>query len=88
MRYNLSFTPQARKGLLDLPRHVQKRVERWIDLLCDDPRREGTKKLEGDEDLRRVHTGKDYVIVYFVRDDQVLIVVVRVGHRKDVYRGL
>jgi mRNA interferase RelE/StbE len=64
------------------------RIARWLDLLSDDPRREGTKKLEGPKDLRRVHASKDYVIVYTVRGKEVLVLIVRVAHCKEVYRGL
>lgn len=88
MRYRLALTPRAQRELDALPRHIQKRVARWLDLLAADPRREGTKKLEGPSELRRVHAGQDYVIVYAVSNEDVLVLVVRVGHRKEVYRGL
>jgi mRNA interferase RelE/StbE len=88
MRYRIAFTTRADKEMDTLPRHVQRRVARWLDLLADDPRREGTRKLEAHEGLRRVHAGKDYVIVYTVSDKEVLVLVVRVAHRGDVYRGL
>jgi mRNA interferase RelE/StbE len=88
MRYRVAFTPEAEGQFEALPRHVQRRVARWLDLLSQDPRREGTRKLEGQEGLRRVHASKDYVILYCVRHQQVLVLVVRVAHRKDVYRGL
>ena len=87
-RYRVALTPRAQRELADLPRHVQRRIGRWLDLLAADPRREGTKKLEAQGELRRVHASKDYVIVYLVRDDEVLVLVVRVAHRKEVYRGL
>ena len=88
MRYRLAFTDRAQKELADLPTHIQKRIARWFDLLADDPRREGTKKLQGRMELRRVHASKDYVIVYTVRDKEVLVLVVRVAHRREVYRGM
>lgn len=88
MQYHIALTARAEKDLGDLPRHVQKRIARWLDLLADDPRREGTKKLEGHGELRRVHASKDYVIVYLVRRKEVLVLIVRVGHRREVYRGL
>jgi len=88
MPYRIAFTPQADQELEALPAHVRKRVARWIDLLADDPRREGTKKLHGQGELRRVHASKDYVIVYVVRQRHVLVLIVRVAHRKDVYRRL
>jgi mRNA interferase RelE/StbE len=88
MRYRLAFTPRAEKEFEGLPAHVRKRVARWLDLLVDDPRREGTKKLEGQGELRRVHASKDYVIVYAVLGTELLVLIVRVGHRREVYRGL
>ncbi len=88
MRYRVAFTARAEKELEALPRQVQQRIARWLMLLSDDPRREGTKKLEGLGELRRVHASKDYVIVYAIRDKQVLVLIVRVAHRKDAYRGL
>jgi mRNA interferase RelE/StbE len=88
MPYRVAFTPEALGQFEALPRHVQRRVARWMDLLALDPLREGTKKLAGQEELRRVHASKDYVIVYVVRHREVLVLVVRVSHRKDVYRGL
>ena len=88
MRYRIAFTARSEKELEGLPRHVQKRIARWLALLSDDPRREGTRKLEGHGELRRVHASRDYVIVYTVRDEEVLVLVVRVAHRKDAYRGL
>jgi len=44
--------------------------------------------LEGHPELRRVHVGKDYVVVYTIRGKEILVLVVRVGHRKGVYRRL
>ena len=68
--------------------HVQKRVARWIDLLADDPYRLPSGKLEGYPELRRIHASKDYVILYSVLEDEVVVLVVRVGHRREIYRGL
>ena len=88
MAYRVAFTPRASAELADLPRHVRRRIARWMDLLAEDPRRVGTKQLTGQPDLRRVHAGRDYVIVYTVRPDELLVLIVRVGHRGDIYRGL
>ncbi len=88
MAYRVEFTPNAHREMMGLPRHVQKRVIRWLELLSDDPRRAGTKQLAGRPELRRVHAGKDYVIVYAIREHDLLVLVVRVAHRRDAYRGL
>jgi mRNA interferase RelE/StbE len=86
--YRVRFTPKASAELEALPRHVQKRTARWVDLLAEDPRRPPTKQLANRPELRRVPVGKDYVIVYTIRREQLLVLVVRVAHRKDVYRHL
>lgn len=86
--YQVQFTRKASLELRELPPQIQKRVARWMDLLAEDPRRRGTKQLEGHPELRRLHVGKDYVVVYTIRESEVLVLVVRVGHRKEVYRRL
>jgi mRNA interferase RelE/StbE len=50
-----------------------------------DPRPRGCKKLQGDDDLYRVRAG-DFRIVYAVRDALLLVLVVKIGNRRDVYR--
>jgi mRNA interferase RelE/StbE len=86
--YHVEFTSKAADELRHLPKPVQNRVARWIALLADDPRRIGTKQLEGHPGLRRVHASKDYVIVYAVHEGRLLVLVVRLSHRKEAYRGL
>jgi mRNA interferase RelE/StbE len=86
--YRIELTPKAADEFRALPRPAQARVLRWLDLLAEDPRRPGTKQLVGRPDLRRVHASKDYVVVYTIYEKQVLVLVVRVAHRKEVYRGL
>ena len=77
---------RALKALAALPRQEQQRVRAAIDLLADNPRPPGCTKLTGDDDAYRVRVGV-YRIVYEVLDDRLLIHVVRVVHRRDVYRG-
>jgi len=88
MSYRVGLTIRAQRELDELPQHIQRRVLRWLDLLADDPRRPGSKKLAGHEALHRIHASRDYVIVYAIRDKEVLVLIVRVAPRKDVYRGL
>ena len=82
MRYRVELTPRAAKELEGLPKRIQKRVARWLDVLADDPRCQGSKKLEGVQDLYRVHAGKDYVIVYTILDDAVVVLVAHIAHRQ------
>lgn len=88
MSYQIELTPRAVKELERLSKPVQKRIARWFDVLAEEPRCEGAKKLEGGSDLYRVHAGRDYVIVYTILDDAVVVLVVRVANRREAYRGL
>jgi len=56
-----------------------------MDLLGKEPRPKGVKKLTGAEDLYRIRVG-DYRFVYQILDDRLIVLVVRIAHRKDVYR--
>jgi mRNA interferase RelE/StbE len=85
-RYRVDIARRALKALAALPRGEQQRVRAAIDLLADNPRPPGCTKLTGEDDAYRVRVGV-YRIVYEVRDDRLLVHVVRVGHRRDVYRG-
>ena len=88
MWYRVELTPRAAKELERLPKRIQKRVARWLDVLAKGSRCRVSKKLEGTQDLYRVHSGKDYVIVYSIVDDAVLVLVVRIAHRREAYRRL
>ena len=89
MAYHVEFTQEAAQELRALPKHIQKRVIRWADLLAEDPRRTPSRQLEGCAGLRRIHASKDYVLVYTVDDKKVLVLIVRVGHRgQGVYKRL
>ena len=88
MRCQVILTDSADRSFRKLPSHIQKRVQRWLDLLGEDPRRAGTRQLVGYPHIRRVHASKDYVILYTIDQQQVAIIVLRIENRRDVYRGL
>jgi len=75
----------AVKELARLPREHQRRITSKIDDLGEDPRPDGVQKLTGEEDLYRIHVG-DYRIVYEVHDRERKAVVLRIGHRSEIYR--
>jgi mRNA interferase RelE/StbE len=87
MAYQVVFTDAANRSLRELPVHVQKRVKRWIDLIGEDPRRQGTRQLVGHPAIRRVHASKDYVVLYSIEQQKVMVIILRVENRRDVYRG-
>jgi mRNA interferase RelE/StbE len=88
MAYRIELTKRAAKEFERLPKSVQERVARWLDLLAVDPRCEGSRQLAGKDSLRRVHAGRDYVIVYAILDDAIVVLVVRIANRREAYRNL
>lgn len=88
MTYRVELIPRVVRELEALPQSIQKRIVRYLDQLAQTPRPPGCKKLQGTDDLYRIHAGKDYVIVYQIEDDRVLVLVLRVANRKEVYRNL
>lgn len=85
--YAVTFTNAAAKALRRLDRPVQRRVLDAIDALGADPRPPGNKTLQGGQGLLRIRVG-DYRVIYQVHDDQLEVVVVTLGHRREVYRGI
>jgi mRNA interferase RelE/StbE len=83
--YTLQFKPLALRQLEKLPRDVQKRLAAKIETLRADPFPPGCKKMEGVPDVWRIRAG-DYRVVYQVHRGILLVLVLTVGHRKDVYR--
>lgn len=58
-----------------------------MDALSENPRPPGTEALKGEEGLLRLRVGA-YRIIYRIKEARLVVLVMRVGHRKDVYRGL
>ncbi len=82
-RYRIELRPAAVRALRKLDPQVRRRVQGAIALLGDDPRPPAARALQGRPGLR-VRVG-DYRIIYTVADYVLLIVVVTLGHRRDVY---
>jgi mRNA interferase RelE/StbE len=84
-RYRLLIKPSAVKDIEAIPlkRDRQRVVER-ISRLADNPRPGGVEKISGQEKYR-VRQGR-YRILYAIEDQDLLVQVVKVGHRKEVYR--
>jgi mRNA interferase RelE/StbE len=84
-RYSIRILPSALKELESLPVNIRRRITAKIDGLVDDPRPEGCRKLTGAQNIYRLRQG-DYRVVYEVQDQVLLVLVIRLGHRKDIYR--
>lgn len=82
--YRLLIKPSAAKELEAVPARDRRRLAARIQVLRSTPRPPGCEKLTG-SDLCRVRQG-DYRVVYEIRDDALVVLLVRIGHRRDVYR--
>lgn len=85
MPYAISIDAHALRQLRKLEQQVQNRIVAKIDSLADNPRPHGAEKLAGRENRYRVRVG-DYRIIYEIKDAQLLVLVVAIGDRKDIYR--
>ena len=83
--YEVEISRTAEKQLRKLSRDDQGRVARRMLLLAEDPFPRGARKLTGYDDVYRVRVGR-YRILYSVSRGRLVIVILKVGHRKDVYR--
>lgn len=84
VNYRIEFVKQAAKQFKKLSTQDRQRLKPKIDALAIDPRPSGVVKLSGD-DLYRIRVG-DYRIIYSIQDNRLLVLVVKIGHRRDVYR--
>lgn len=89
MKYNIDIPHKIAKKLLRLPKKDQKKIIEKIDLLTENSKPDGYKKLLGHNDppLYRIRVG-DYRIIYAVEEDCLIILILEVGHRKDIYNCL
>jgi mRNA interferase RelE/StbE len=85
MTYRVEVAPAAVRQLRKLDPTARRRIQAAVELLTTDPRPSGATKLVGGQAEWRVRTG-DYRIVYQLHDRVLLVLVVAVGHRRDVYQ--
>jgi mRNA interferase RelE/StbE len=85
MPYKVKFAPAAARQIKKLPASIQKRIIGRLEKLRTSPRPPGVKRLAGEENLYRLPTG-DYRIIYQIQERVLLILVVKIGQRRDVYR--
>jgi mRNA interferase RelE/StbE len=84
-RYKVEISATADRQIRKLPRADQIRVIRVIQTLATDPRPPGCRKLSGHDDVFRVRIGR-YRVLYAIEDRRLVIIVLKVGDRKDLYR--
>ncbi len=86
MRYTIELA-KAPKKFLDALRDVKlgRRFSRALEALAENPRPPGCLKMQGNEELYRIRVG-DYRIIYQVQDAVLIVLVVVIGNRREIYR--
>jgi len=85
MTYRIEVAPHALRHLRRLDPAARRRIQAAVELLAEHPRPSGATKLTGGKGAWRVRTG-DYRIVYEIHDHVLVVLVVAVGHRREIYR--
>ncbi|HEY5460589.1 MAG TPA: type II toxin-antitoxin system RelE/ParE family toxin [Deferrimonas sp.] len=83
--YTIEFTHRAEKDFRAFPPEIRRRLAPKIDALKRNPRPRGIKSLEGPDGILRLRVG-DYRILYQVQDDRLIVLLVKIGHRREIYR--
>ena len=84
-KYKIVFRKSVARDMRGIPSRDLRRILKTIDSLSGDPRPAGAERLSGQERYR-VRQG-NYRIIYEINDKEVIVIVVKVGHRRDVYRS-
>jgi mRNA interferase RelE/StbE len=85
MAYAILLAPPAERQLKAFAESTQKRIVKRLKSLQHNPRLQGVKKLAGEDGLYRIREGS-YRIIYKVQDKELIVLVVKIGDRKEVYR--
>ena len=85
MTYRIEFRPAALRELAKLETSTRRRIAATLESLAKTPRPPGIEKLKGHDQRYRVRCG-DYRIIYEIEDQVLIILVLRIGHRRQVYR--
>jgi mRNA interferase RelE/StbE len=87
LKYRIEFKRSAAKALKEIPKRDRKRIRDKIDILSENLPDPKTTKMKGDNPFHRIRVG-DYRIIYEILEDILVILVLKVGHRKDIYKKL
>ena len=83
-KYAVKIGPAAKKDFRKLPRDVQRKIKPVIDNLCANPRPAGVESVKGIRAAYRLRVGS-FRVVYQVKDREVVVLVLRIGDRKEIY---
>jgi mRNA interferase RelE/StbE len=86
MTYRITLAPAAARQLRKFDPQVRRRIQAALELLSSNPRPPAATQLVGGAGEWRIRTG-DYRIVYEIADEQLLVLVLRIGHRSEIYKA-
>ena len=84
-RFEIEITRTAEKQLQGLPQKDQERLATAMLALANDPRPRGCRKLSGYDDTFRIRVG-NYRVIYSVTDTRLIVLILKIGHRREIYR--
>lgn len=87
MQYSIEFRPAVLKSLKLFPKRDLVRIKKKIEELGSNLPEPNTTKMKGNNPFHKVRSG-DYRIVYEIHNDKLVILIVKIGHRKEVYKKL
>ena len=87
MIYQIEITSTAKRDLSKLPKNFLKQIDRKILALAENPYPPDVKKIKGHLNLYRIRSG-DYRLIYQINKNILIVIIVRVRHRKDIYKKL
>jgi mRNA interferase RelE/StbE len=83
--YEIEISRTAETQLKKLPEEDQRRVVRAVLALAEEPHPRGSRKLSGYDDVFRIRVGR-YRVLYSIFERRLVIIILKIGHRKDIYR--
>jgi mRNA interferase RelE/StbE len=87
MVFKLEYKNSVKKELRKLAQMDRMTIVHKIELLKQEPKPEGSAKLKGSRDLFRIRHG-DYRVIYQIQNDILVIIIIRIGHRREIYKNL
>jgi mRNA interferase RelE/StbE len=87
LTYRIEVKRSAAKALQKIPKTDQKRIAEKIDSLAENLPNPDTTKMKGNNPFHKIRVG-DYRIIYEIQEEVLIILIVKIGHRKDVYKNL
>lgn len=87
MSYRIEVKKSAAKSLRKIPKADQKRIADKIDSLAENTPNPDTTKMKGNNPFHKIRVG-DYRIIYEIHENVLSILIVKIGHRKDIYKNI